>query len=255
MKEYNGYGNIKFYSPDGVLMFHGNNKKLNFYLSKDLVKSYNDGYQLTFTPKGLGYYDRDRSLLNPRINQCVVCGETDLFLLTRHHIVPSIFRRWMPESYKSYSYKFIVLIRQDLHSEYTIIENKYYDDLSIKYNTPLFSQSHKEFYNNVYLKGRPLANTLLKHSHVIPDDRLKEMKEKFLKETGLEPSFKNYKELLQQKRKEERKYYRNYNFNFGKLLMEKVRDYDEFELMWLDHFVSTMKPRFLPEELTNSLKK
>jgi hypothetical protein len=34
----------------------------------------------------------------------------------------------------------------------------------------------------------------------------------------------------------------------------KITDYREFEILWLNHFIEHMKPKFLPADLINSYK-
>ena len=37
--------------------------------------------------------------------------------------------------------------------------------------------------------------------------------------------------------------------NFGKTVIDNIKNIYEFQQMWLEHFISTMHPKFLPNDL------
>jgi hypothetical protein len=251
MKPQNAYGNIPFFSPGGILMFKGNERKVNFYKKNNLIESYENGFRLLFEPKGLGYNKSEHGsqLLSIfRENKCVVSGEEDVAVLTRHHIVPVLFRKWMPEELKSNSFQLIVFIRTDLHGHYTKEEQKFYLEVEKKYNVTGF-QDTIFFHEENFLKKKACVNTLLKYSHLIPSERLQVIKTQFEFYTGIDANITNYQIVSDEIKAIKKKYYKNADYNFGKCVVEKVTDFKEFEKMWFDHFISTMKPRFLPEDL------
>lgn len=250
MLEQNGYGNIPIFSPDEILMFYTSKRKLRTYFKNNLLDVYKDGYKLNFTPKGLGYHDKEyKDLLKfPRQNRCVISGCEDIHLLTRHHIVPVLFRRWMPEEFKSTNYQLIVFIKRDLHADYTKIEQQYYFELAKMFNVKGYEETLL-IQQTSYLRKKQFAKTLLEHSHSIPEDRLKVLRSKFKYYTGLNPSFENYKKVLDDFKATKKKYYKNADYNFGKLIVEKVINFKEFENLWLKHFIETMKPKFMPDDL------
>ena len=52
----NAYGDIEIYSPQDELMFRTNQKKLDFYLKKNLAEEIGDKkYRLLFEPNGKGF--------------------------------------------------------------------------------------------------------------------------------------------------------------------------------------------------------
>jgi hypothetical protein len=249
------YGNIPIFSPDGILMFNTNERKLKFYLAHNLAEPYQAGYRLTFTPNGLGHHDKstEHLLAYPRKNQCVVSGDQDLSLLTRHHIVPVLFRKWMPEYIKSVNYQYVVLVRKDLHYKYTLEEQKYYKNIAEMFGVTDFEET-LFLHASEIVKKRKFSGTLLKYSHLIPKESLKVLQQKFSAYTGLEPNFENYKAVFQEVMDTEKRYYKNADYNFGKKVIDKVTDYPAFEKLWLDHFIATMHPKFLPEDLTIMLR-
>ncbi|KAI7871997.1 hypothetical protein BDF14DRAFT_1992708 [Spinellus fusiger] len=97
------YENWTVYSSSGKLMFRCNNKKADWYLSRQLAKphpSRSKSIQLTFEAKGQGHAPGDY-MVEDRVNCCVACGGSDH--LTLHHVVPDMYRRWMPLTIKSKS--------------------------------------------------------------------------------------------------------------------------------------------------------
>jgi hypothetical protein len=241
LTERNLYGNIEIYSPNMVFMFYCNQRKLDFYLKKELVKKIGDKkYQLTFVPNGLGYSDRDGLNLGDkppkRDNRCVVTGQRTN--LTKHHIVPSLFRKHLPEKYK-YSFVLVVLINAKEHRKYTIEEQKFYNVLADKYGVEKFMAP------KIDIDKRPknIAYALTTYSNAIPEDTQKKLRLEFLELTGLEATEEN---LIKYKLQKQKKTGDNV---FGVELVSKITDFDEFEQIWLNHFIETMNPKFLPEDL------
>lgn len=250
MLEQNGYGNIPIFSPDGILMFYTSMRKLRSYFKNNLVEKYKKGYKLNFIPKGLGYHDKENKdlLKYPRKNRCVISGCEDIHLLTRHHIVPVLFRRWMPEKFKSTNYQLIVFVKKDLHAIYTKYEQQYYFELAKMYDVKEYEETLL-IQQTSYIRKKQSAKTLLEHSHSIPEDRLKVLHSKFKYYTGLNPCFENYKKVLDDFKATKKTYYKNADYNFGKLIVRQITDFEKFENMWLKHFIETMKPLFMPEDL------
>lgn len=252
MKQKNAYGSIKFYSPEGIFMFYSNGGRFNFYMKNNLIEKYEDGYKLKFEPKGLGNADAPdrKNFCFSRENKCVISGNTNLAHLNRHHIVPTIFRKWMPEKYKSFNHKFIVMVDEKLHSRYGKFEIKFLTEVSKMFliNPPEFKINDTPLF-----KGQNAGKALLFYEEKIlksanGQQKVAALKENFMYNTGLEPTKENY-ELMLLKRDAIKKEHAE----FGKTVMEKVTDYEAFELMWLKHFVDTMNPQFLPPELKELL--
>jgi hypothetical protein len=68
------YGNYRVYSPDDILMFRTNLKKINWYLGRNLAQKIDEeSIKLTFVPNGMGCYGVGYGLGKMQ-NICVVCG-------------------------------------------------------------------------------------------------------------------------------------------------------------------------------------
>lgn len=244
MKESRAYGNIGIYSPDNELMFRCNEHKLAFYIKKDLAEKIDEHkYKLKFVPKGIGHSERNQELLTPRENKCVRCGDEDLFVLTRHHVVPSRFRKYLPLNIKSNNHRYVVFLCVECHDEYCEYENRLNDDLAEQLGIKTLKQCTDE----IILEKRiitGIADTIL-FKEKVPNDRIEELKQRFTERTGMEPTTEN----LLKTRKKKYEPIKDDN-NFGKLVVDNIKNIYEFQQMWLEHFVSTMHPKFLPHDLT-----
>jgi hypothetical protein len=122
------YENCRIYHPDGTLMCYCTNKRLNWYLKRNLANKLDDvSIQLTFEPKGKG---DPLALLQPRQSICVVSGLADN--LSKHHVIPYEFRKFFPLKYKDKNSCDVVILERNIHNEYEeaadILKKRLYDD-------------------------------------------------------------------------------------------------------------------------------
>lgn len=246
------YGNIAVYSPDDILMFYTNQNKLKFYLKNDLAEKIDENkYRLKFIPNGLGYSAENNEFgghdcLVPRENKCVVSGEENIKLLSKHHIVPSFFRKHFPVEFKS-CFQTIVLLRRDLHSQYTVHEQAFYDELAEMFDVPKYSTFRV---NSVTPREKKLAIRLHDYGHLIPEEAKQNMEQEFTDRTGLEPTKENLSDCIKLVPIEKR--VKTVETDFGMAIASKITDYRAFELLWLNHFIEHAKPKYLPEDLVKS---
>jgi len=250
-----GYGNVGVYSSDDEFMFYTNQRKLNFYIKNNLIEKVSDThYKLTFEPKGKGYSDKDSAIGKfcniPRINQCVVTGETDLTKITKHHIVPSCFRKHFPIEKKN-NFQLVVQILNKEHTRYTEIEQQFYNEIADMFGVPHWATYSKPIPD--IIGGSKIAKTLFLHRDKMPQDRREALELRFVQHTGLKPTLTNLQESInfdlvdsQIPKVKEKKTVDN---NFGAAVAAKITDYRAFEKMWLDHFILHMQPKFMPEDL------
>ena len=244
MLESSAYGNIEVYCPDGKLMFIANEKKMNFYIKNGLVENIGDKkYKLLFEPKGLGYADRNQYMLIRRENKCVACGNEDLEDLTRHHVVPSRFRRHLPLHIKSNDFRYVVFLCNDCHNYYGYHEDDENDALAAELGT----KTLKEYDKLIILEKRKIggiAYAILYNQDRIPEERIEELKVSFKEKSGMEPTEENLNKTFK------RRYEPNSPENdFGAIIVSKISNIYDFQIRWLKHFVEIMEPGFLPEDL------
>lgn len=244
IQEGNLYGNIEVYSPDDILMFYASAKRMHFYLKNDLAEEIGDDkFRLKFQPKGLGWGTPDgKRYLCKRDNCCVVTGSTEN--LTRHHIVPILFRRHFPSEFNS-NFQVVVLIDIDKHREYTIKEQKFYDILALKYDIPEYKTFNKVIRNETRVSC--IVN-IMRNNKNLPKQRLTELELEFMHHTGLACTQENFNKFIRKKPFYVREELSIEN-DFGMALVSKITDFREFELLWLNHFIEEMKPKFLPKDL------
>jgi len=243
MKESKAYGNIEIYAPDGTLMFLTNSHKLAFYQRKGLVRQIGENkHQFLFEPKGKGHGERNIQLLNARENRCVVCGADDLDDLTRHHVIPTRFRKYMPMSLKSNNHRYVVFLCNGCHNDYGVAENEFNDELARRYGV----KDLRECVSGIIRDKRiiaGIASTLL-FALSVPEERKEELRREFKEVTGMEPIEDNLVKTFSKRYEPVTD-----ENNFGKIVVDKVKNLYEFQQMWLEHFNSVMKPRFLPNDL------
>jgi hypothetical protein len=239
------YGNCKVFSPDNILMYLCTEKKINWFLKRNLAERLPEdplSIKLKFEPKGLGTA-MDEYGLSSKKNKCVVCGSEDLESLSKHHIVPFCYRKCMPEFLKSKNSHDIIPICFTDHYAYEKLALQLKDELAIKYNAPLGGQG---LYKDVmgYQAAR-FASTLLKHGSKIPIDKRENLKEQIRKYLGVKKITK--KVLKKMSNRKELTNMTNYT-SHGEMIMSNITDLQEFVEMWRKHFLEKMSPKFMPEK-------
>jgi len=237
------YGNYVVLSPEGEFMFRSTHKRAKWYLDRglaDLVSETPPAIKFNFKPKGGGHVG-DLYYLTEKKNKCVVCGEEDLGVLTRHHIVPIDYRKFLPETVKARNSHDIVAICRDCHDVY---EQKYAlelrMELALRYNAPVLPKETQ--YPELIAIG--LAFCLVNYGHKIPANNIKEMRGRMRDVLGVKRiSQKMIDELSKKDLKEERKKYPTH----AEIVVSKLENIQEFVEMWRLHFVKTMQPKFMPK--------
>jgi hypothetical protein len=236
------YGNIFIQSPDGQEMFTCDNHKALWYLNRDIVDVVSENpptLRLAFIPNGKGHIG-DKFYLAPKSNICVVCGAEKR--LNRHHVMPRVFRRHLPHPLKTHNYHDIVLTCLKCHSTYETHADNLKKAICKEYGCdikpdPSFTE------NGPFVRA---AHALLKHGHEMPETR-KEVLSQMIK------TFLNKEEVTQ----EDLKTLSNATFrwkkshnHYGQVVMEQVtspEDVQKFVERWRQHFLTTMKPKHMPE--------
>lgn len=244
------YGNCKVLTPDGELMFRCLEKKAKWYLDRNLATVIDNDpltVQLTFEPQGKG--ERSEYLKLIRENKCVVCGDDNLEILTKHHLIPYEYRRHFHDDLKSHNSRYVVPICIACHEEYEhdyAINRK--RDLAKEYSVPENGKTKERH------KAEKIANALLKHRKNMPDIRVEELiSELFeaMKETGIEvvreelystSTLTNYIEFFESNDE-------IVEHKHGQMVVEKCTNIEKFSNDWVLHFVKSMKPKHMPEFL------
>jgi exonuclease 3'-5' domain-containing protein 2 len=238
------YDNCVLIAPDNTKLALITRKRSDWYIEKKLAEVIcQDPYtiKLKFKPAGKGNQG-DEYYLTPKDNKCVVCGSEDS--LNRHHVIPRIYRRHMPGKYKYNASHDVVALCIDCHTKYEVKASEHKNLIAKKFvYTPNYDEL-KRRYPEKYreYKARKYAGTLVNHREIIPLSRIKEMEQlvgEFLGDNTSNEQMQEFNSNLGQFISE------NMTHDAVKAMIDQV-DIDEFVSDWRQHFVQTMKPKYLP---------
>lgn len=231
------YGNCEVLSPDGQLMFRCCKKKAFWYLDRNLGKKLSDDpltVQLTFIPKGVGHVD-DPYFLQKMVNRCVVCGNEES--LTRHHIVPYCYRKFFPLDLKNHRSYDVIALCVPCHHSYEEYAMNLKKTLAAQYSAPISGTGVK--YDKELARARGAAYAFLNHD--IPPERQTELLGRVKNYLQKEVTDADLHELVDKDPYD----FGNYTHH-GKIVMEQIKDIENFVRSWRQHFLNTMFPKFLP---------
>lgn len=228
------YGNYQVLSPDNILMFRCGEKRAKWYLNRNLAEIIDTHIiRLNFEPNGLGNHNKGYGLEEMK-NMCVNCGSK--LNLTRHHIVPYCYRRYLPENIKSHNFHDVLPMCIECHNKYERKADQLKSDLSMSYNAPIHGFVEKNHEMIRYIK---LAKTILNKN--LPIKKKKELSQIIKSELDI-------------KRLTKKKLLKISLINFisvrkthGEIVMSQIQDTQGFIEMWRSHFIENNDCKFLPE--------
>lgn len=247
------YENCCVYSPEGKLMFRCLEKRAKWYIDRNLaviVENNPLSIRLTFKPKGNG--EKEQFLKHQRENKCVVCGEKDLTLLTRHHLVPYEYRKHFPNDKKDHNSFYIVPICRKCHDQYNLIARELNKKLDIECNAPINGFSKKKIPALKSLKA------LIKNYDFLPEktkDYLTNDLFQYLLSKKIVSNIEEIKSIEKLKIINllfEKEVVSNNN-SHGKIVVEYyINNLDFLEKMWINDFITKMKPKYMPKYLSGN---
>lgn len=232
----NLYGNIKFLSLKKDLMFYGTLKKLFWYWTRGIANIIDDRtVQLMFETAGPGNI---HSKVGNRDNLCVVCGCSEN--LNKHHVVPYQYRKWLPKSYSVRNHFDVLATCVSCHRQYETSADFFKEELRKKYDV----HSGNEEVIGVRPYAAKLAHTLYLHGDKLPEERKQYFHDMISSEIPdfvfTEENLKNLSEIWGKPTRIRLKE------PHGKLIVDKLDNIDDFVIMWREHFINTMNPKYLP---------
>ncbi|KAJ2541858.1 hypothetical protein GGF49_003325 [Coemansia sp. RSA 1853] len=167
------YNNCKVLDINGNLLFRAGNRRLEWYLSRNLAERIDAStIQLNFVNKGSGRRD-EPFYLQEMQNMCTVCGSTTN--LTMHHIVPHHYRKYMNETIKSRSSHDLLPLCTSCHDKYERHAVLFKQHLSQCFSAPLDGLGWIE--RKDIGKGMRAASTLMSRSlEKIPKQRIDQLR-------------------------------------------------------------------------------
>lgn len=231
----NLYENCKVRNLEGEVIFFCSTKRAQWYLKRNLATIINKEpleVQLTFETNGPGNLG-DKFYLQSRKNLCVVCGSEDM--LTRHHVVPYGFRKFLPDSVKNHSYHDVLLLCVPCHEKYEQHADDLKKQLGREYGAPVDGEWDKELHEGKR-KARAAARTLLKFADRIPAERRDRLVECIRIAVGTD----DLQQVASMQFEADVKV-------LGEIVVSKLTDINNFLYRWRAHFVETMSPKYMPE--------
>jgi hypothetical protein len=221
-------------------MFHGDSEKALWYLNRGLVEVVSRDPPLLrfmFTPGGPGHLGDDYYLAG-KLNRCVVCGAGDG--LNRHHVVPSVYRRHMRAEVKDHSHHDVLLMCLACHEKYEGSADRLKAALGSEFGVPLHGvrgESDRE-----RARAVKLAFALVRHGERIPAARKEEMLGVIRSWAGKDTLTGEEVEAIARLGVEGGE-----TIEHGAHVISQTNDVEAFIRRWREHFLETMRPRFLPE--------
>lgn len=235
------YGNCLIVAPDGQALCRTNQKKVDWYLERNLGEIISDDpvtLKLFFEPSGRVGAEHPYNT-SFKENRCVCCGETKK--ITRHHVVPICFRKHFPEKLKRHRLHDVLPLCVTCHDKYeahaTDLKKKY----SEEFDVPLAGVGVQ--LEKAYYKVRAAGAALVNHYDKLPEERklqlIKTLKDFYQRDVCQE-------DIVAASKLNPYICGSDYK-TFGQCVVEKLENINDFEIRWRSHFVDYMKPKYLPE--------
>lgn len=242
------YGNYHVLYPDSSFtMFHTSATKVLWYLNRDAVDIVCDNpptVRFTFVPAGKGNHG-DKYYISTKENICVCCGSQDD--LSRHHVVPRVFRKNMPDHIKNNSHHDVLLLCVPCHHSYEIEACKFKKQICSEYGIIVDDNAGQTYLPEIG-KSTRAARAIINHGDKIPEERKSLLMATIVNALGgRTPSQQDLEYLASQN---PWRISFDDNETYGRLIARKVVSSSEvqaFSERWRQHFVESMQPKFLPE--------
>lgn len=243
------YGNWVVLHPDGGEMFRCDQKRADWYLSRDLAKQINDTtLQFTFMPGGRGHSEEPyyRQSLP---NICFVCGSTEL--LSKHHVVPYQYRRIMPTEFKVGNCHDVIWLCRPHHDHYETDAQVLRAELAKKHRIPIYRRSP----DSRRLRHARGDLDALTHNPMPPERRtfLEARVRENARIDSIQPDTLVWLES-QIEAQELADIEQHRQATVGSIL-GAFGSFHEFMRFWRQHFLDTMNPRHMPQHWSVDYRK
>ncbi|XP_033213604.1 exonuclease 3'-5' domain-containing protein 2 [Belonocnema kinseyi] len=248
------YHNCYLQAPDGDILCTCDRKKAEWYVSKELGQVVNDDpftVRLKFEPSGRALGEVGQYYTQVKLNQCVVCGSSEKFV--RKNVVPREYRKYFPLVMKAHQSHDVLLLCPSCH------EVSNYHDLELRRrlseicDAPLPGpSSHTR--NEIPAGWRKLQSAVkaLKGKATIPAQRRKDLESYIISCTGQREFSPMLLDVLNERLKSRPEV--KHSNKCDPHGLKVVRHFEklegglvELERVWREHFLTVMKPRFLPK--------
>nr|XP_029720317.1 exonuclease 3'-5' domain-containing protein 2-like [Aedes albopictus] len=246
------YDNCLMQAPDGELLCTCDRKKAEWYVIKELADIVTDQptytIRLKFEPKGRAVGEVGRYYQIAKENKCVVCGAKESYI--RKNVVPRDYRRHFPLIMKEHISHDVLLLCATCHRTSNMHDDNMRLSLSSRCSAPFGTQDNPKQVRVENISDlRKAARALVYCADKIPEERQKGLRKKIQKLLPKDTELSA--ELLE--------HYANVNVAIpnedycahGEKVVEHFKQsaggLSELEKMWREHFLQTMKPKYLPD--------
>ncbi|VVC27069.1 Ribonuclease H-like domain,3'-5' exonuclease domain [Cinara cedri] len=247
------YDNCLMENIDGTVMSTCSHKKVDWYITQGLAELVNDNPRTIRLNFPADFKNRnDNFSVLPRADICTVCGRTEYF--RKKSIIPKEFVRYMPTSAKSHITHDTLLLCYWCHIKSNTfdfaIRKQLFDKCQIKELNPNKYQKIPVY--TKIMRSKSLAKTLLKSQNKLPDEVYNKLKLEIAEIYNIRPDrvFDSYLEILLTIKN--LKYTANdkQQNNAAEKVVKHFLELDainELKAIWRQHFLDTMKPKYLPQ--------
>ncbi|KAK3095681.1 hypothetical protein FSP39_017541 [Pinctada imbricata] len=241
------YYNCYLVAPDGQMLCTCDIRKVEWYISKGLADKVSDDpltVKLRFEPAGRPEAEDDY-YLHEKENVCVVCGSDDK--LIRKQIIPKEYRRFFPTSLKDHASHDVLLMCIQCHQVSTQYDSVLRFQLADECSAPIdMGSSCRAQTDHDLMKIRSAGRALLNSKVNIPEARKEDLRKVILEFYGVSDVTQ---ELLEEASEIDTKMVNGEYLPHGKKVIRHIRKNGgifNFEKRWRQHFLDTMKPKYLP---------
>ncbi|XP_042889306.1 exonuclease 3'-5' domain-containing protein 2-like [Penaeus japonicus] len=244
------YHNCQLRAPDDQPLCTIDPKKARWYVAKGLGVLVSEEplvVRLKFEPAGRPQAELQdgQFYLQERHNLCVVCGKDQSYI--RKNVVPHEYRKYFPAILKHHQNHDVVLLCLECHRTSNIRDNILRSQLAEECDAPIGTDKDvKATVDKAKKAVRYAAGALLRSPSSIPEKRIAELQGVVRKYYGVEELTR---ELLEEAANMEVKIYNEEYQAHGHKVFEVYSKVGivELEQRWRQHFLSSMKPKHLPE--------
>ncbi|XP_064122474.1 exonuclease 3'-5' domain-containing protein 2-like [Macrobrachium nipponense] len=225
-------------------------KKARWYVTKglgDLVSEDPLIVRLNFEPAGrpLMETQEGKFRLQERENICVVCGKDESYI--RKNIVPHEYRKFFPNILKSHENHDIVLLCVECHRLSNVLDNTLRTQLAEEFSAPIgFENGAKATIDNSRKSVKHAASALVKCRNKMPEKRVTEL-ENIVKEYFQVEDI-TVEHLDGASNLDVKIWNKDYQAH-SQVVFEAYKKVGlvKLEQRWREHFLTSMKPRHMPD--------
>lgn len=243
------YDNCMLQAPDGQLLSSCNYKKVQWYVDHGLGKIVSSSKEpltvrLNFEPSNRPVLD-SQYYTQSKDNMCVVCSSRQS--LVRKNVVPHEYRKYFPEIMKNHISHDILLLCLHCHQISNLRDTSLRRALAKECNAPIEGGVLGKVTDDRQLRSvRSAGRALLVARNALPEDRVALLEDVLKKHFGVDEVTSD---IVKAASEIDTRIYNEEFVPHGLKVVEHFKSTTglvSFEMRWRQHFLDSMKPRYLP---------